>query len=82
MHLIPVDDNFRIKIDHLKATIQNDRDKGFVPFCIIGNTGTVNTGAFDNLQEISSIARAENIWFHVDGAFGSFAILDPQRRHQ
>ncbi|CAM2712880.1 unnamed protein product [Rotaria socialis] len=43
--------------------------------------GTVNTGAFDNLEEISLIARAENIWFHVDGAFGSFSILDPQRRH-
>jgi glutamate/tyrosine decarboxylase-like PLP-dependent enzyme len=41
----------------------------------------VNTGAFDDLLELSSIARAENIWFHVDGAFGSFVILDPQRRH-
>ncbi len=40
----------------------------------------MNTGAFDNLLELSSIARAENIWFHVDGAFGSFIILDPQRR--
>jgi len=41
----------------------------------------VNTGAFDDLLELSSIARAENIWFHIDGAFGSFVILDPQRRH-
>ncbi|CAF4616830.1 unnamed protein product, partial [Rotaria socialis] len=81
MHLIPADDSFRIKIDHLKTAIQSDRDRGFVSFCIIGNAGTVNTGAFDNLEEISLIARAENIWFHVDGAFGSFAILDPQRCH-
>ena len=43
--------------------------------------GTVNTGAFDNLFELSSIARAENMWFHVDGAFGSLIILDPERRH-
>lgn len=43
--------------------------------------GTVNTGAFDNLAELSSIARAENMWFHVDGAFGSLVILDPERRH-
>jgi aromatic-L-amino-acid decarboxylase len=41
----------------------------------------VNTGAFDNLLGLSSLARAENIWFHVDGAFGSLVILDPQRRH-
>ena len=43
--------------------------------------GTLQTGAFDNLVELSSIARSENIWFHVDGAFGSLVILDPQRRH-
>ncbi|CAF1285633.1 unnamed protein product [Adineta ricciae] len=43
--------------------------------------GTVNTGAFDNLSEIASIARTQNLWFHVDGAFGSLIILDPQRRH-
>jgi aromatic-L-amino-acid/L-tryptophan decarboxylase len=41
----------------------------------------VNTGAFDNLDELVSIARSENIWLHVDGAFGSLIILDPQRRH-
>jgi glutamate/tyrosine decarboxylase-like PLP-dependent enzyme len=41
----------------------------------------LQTGAFDNLVELSSIARSENIWFHVDGAFGSLVILDPQRRH-
>lgn len=44
-------------------------------------SGTVNTGAFDDLAELSLIARSENIWFHVDGAFGSLVVLDPQRRH-
>ena len=43
--------------------------------------GTVNTGAFDNLRALSVVAHAEGIWFHVDGAFGSLVILDPQRRH-
>ncbi|CAF1053372.1 unnamed protein product [Didymodactylos carnosus] len=81
LQLVPVDDNFRIKVDELRMRIRSDRDKGRVPFCIIGNAGTVNTGAFDNLLELASIARAENIWFHVDGAFGSMVILDPQRQH-
>ncbi|UJR20145.1 hypothetical protein I4U23_023277 [Adineta vaga] len=81
LHHIAVDENFQIKIDELKLAIRSDREKGFIPFCVIGNAGTVNTGAFDNLLEISSIARQENIWFHVDGAFGSFVILDPQRCH-
>ena len=43
--------------------------------------GTVNTGAFDNLLELSLIARLENLWFHVDGAFGSLVVLDPKRRY-
>ena len=81
LHLIPVDENFCIKIDELKKTIKNDRENGLIPFCIIGSAGTVNTGAFDNLLELSSIAKEENLWFHVDGAFGSLIILDPQRRY-
>lgn len=81
LHLIPVDENFRIKIDDLQMAMENDRKNGLTPFCIIGNAGTVNTGAFDNLLELSMIARKEDIWFHVDGAFGSFIILDPERRH-
>ncbi|CAF1082795.1 unnamed protein product [Rotaria sordida] len=81
MHSISVDDNFSIEIDELKKTIENDRKNGLIPFCIIGNAGTVNTGAFDNLIELSTIARKENMWFHVDGAFGGLVILDPERRH-
>ncbi|CAF2371648.1 unnamed protein product [Rotaria sp. Silwood2] len=81
MHLISVDDKFCIKIDELKKTIENDRKNGLTPFCIIGNAGTVNTGAFDNLVELSLIARKENMWFHIDGAFGGLVVLDPERRH-
>jgi aromatic-L-amino-acid/L-tryptophan decarboxylase len=43
--------------------------------------GTVNTGAFDDLVELSQISKEENLWFHVDGAFGSLIVLDPERRH-
>ena len=43
--------------------------------------GTVNTGAFDDLHQLSLIAESENMWLHVDGAFGSLIVLDPERRH-
>ena len=43
--------------------------------------GTVNTGAFDDLLELASVARAQDVWLHIDGAFGSLIILDPARRH-
>ncbi|CAF1090268.1 unnamed protein product [Adineta ricciae] len=81
LHLISVDESFRINTLELRTAIQNDRSNGLIPFCIVGNAGTVNVGAFDNLSELSSIARAENLWFHIDGALGSFVVLDHERRH-
>ncbi len=41
LHLVPVDDNFRIKIADLKMAIENDRKNGLVPFCIVGNAGKI-----------------------------------------
>lgn len=47
----------------------------------ISYLGTVGTGAFDNFTELASIAQSENLWFHIDGAFGSLIILDSTRRN-
>jgi len=74
---IAVNDNYEIDIEALKAKIKEDRENGFFPFCIIGNAGTVNTGAIDPLNELLQIARNEKIWFHIDGAFGALAKLVP-----
>ncbi|CAF3983699.1 unnamed protein product [Rotaria sordida] len=81
LRLVPVDEEYRMNIEALKIMIEEDRQQGFVPFCIVGNAGTVSTGAFDDLSALSIVARENNIWFHVDGAFGSFVVLDPSRRH-
>lgn len=72
---IPVGSDYRMRIDKLTEQIQRDRAAGFAPFCIVGNAGTVNTGAIDPLDEILAICKAENLWFHVDGAFGASAKL-------
>jgi len=73
---IPVDRSFEIDVAALKSKIAEDKASGYIPFCIIGNAGTVNTGAIDPLDELLQIARAEKIWFHIDGAFGALAKLD------
>ncbi len=72
---IPVDSDFRIDTMALREQIAADRISGLYPFCVIGNAGTVNTGAIDPLDELLRIARDEDMWFHVDGAFGSVAKL-------
>ncbi|MDB4902634.1 MAG: ddc [Mucilaginibacter sp.] len=74
---IRVTDLYEIDIEALKSKIQEDKANGFIPFCIIGNAGTVNTGAIDPLNELLQIARNEQIWFHIDGAFGALAKLVP-----
>ncbi len=77
---IPVRADYSMDIDALKKTIREDKAKGLRPFCIVGNAGTVNTGAFDDLTAIADICKAENLWFHVDGAFGAWAALSPSLR--
>ena len=44
--------------------IDDDKAKGFQPFLIIGNGGTINTGAVDDFVELSRIAKENNMWLH------------------
>ena len=78
---IPVDSEFRIDTQSLLSSILKDRIAGNSPFCVIGNSGTVNTGAIDDLNALADICQKENLWFHVDGAFGSLAALSPTLKH-
>jgi aromatic-L-amino-acid decarboxylase len=50
---------------------------GAVPALLVGSAGTVNTGAIDPLAALAGVAEAEALWFHVDGAYGAFGVLDP-----
>ncbi len=70
---IPVLMDFTIDLVALKAQIAADQKAGFTPIALIGNAGTVNTGAIDPLDKLAEIAALENMWFHVDGAFGAVA---------
>lgn len=79
---VPVDAEYRIRPDLLRQMIGEDRAAGHFPFCVIGNAGTVNTGAIDDLGALAEIARQEKLWFHVDGAFGAVAKLLPELDQQ
>lgn len=75
LRYIPVNDDYTINLDALKAQINSDRIQGYKPICIIGNAGTINTGAIDDLNALADISSKENLWFHVDGAIGAVAVL-------
>jgi len=78
---IPTDDDCRISLETLKEAIEDDRKQNKHPFCIIGCAGTVNSGAFDDLNALADIAKKENMWFHVDGAFGAWVKISKTHRH-
>ena len=78
---IPTDDDCRIRIDALKRAIEDDKKQNKHPFCIIGCAGTVNSGAFDELNALADLAKKENMWFHVDGAFGAWVKISKTHRH-
>ena len=74
---IPADRDWRMDLGALRAAIARDREAGLRPFMVVGTAGTVDTGAIDDLAGIAAIARAEGLWFHVDGAYGALAMLAP-----
>ncbi len=77
---IPVNADFQIDIAALEEAIAADKAAGYQPFCIVGNAGTVNTGAIDDLSQLADICQREGLWYHVDGAFGALAALSPTLR--
>lgn len=74
---VAVDENFRVDLSDLRRAVAEDRRAGYRPFSVIGNAGTVNTGAIDDLTGLARICHDEDLWFHVDGAFGALAKLVP-----
>jgi aromatic-L-amino-acid decarboxylase len=77
LRYIETDANFGINMEALQHAVASDRAAGRVPVCIVGNAGTVNTGAIDDLNALADFCGAENLWFHVDGAFGATAAISP-----
>jgi len=80
LRAVPVDANYRMDLAALGAMISADKAAGFTPFFLAGTAGTVNTGAIDPLEPLADIAQQNNMWFHVDGAFGASAVLSEKLR--
>ena len=80
LRMIPVDANFDMKTDALAAAIRADRAAGREPCAIVATCGSTATTAFDPLLEIAQIARAEELWLHVDAAMAGSAMIVPECR--
>lgn len=77
---VAVDGRFRMRPDALAAAIAADRAAGLTPFMVFSTAGTTNTGAVDPLDAIADLCARENLWHHVDGAYGAFFHMVPALR--
>ena len=78
---IPTDAENKMDTKILAQTITDDLKNGKKPFLVIGNAGDVSMGAVDNLSEIAAICKANDLWFHIDGAYGIPAAVIPQYKN-
>ncbi len=74
-HRMPSEAEFRLPVGALHDAIRRDRAAGKIPFCVIANAGTTNTGAIDPLSSLASICAEEKLWLHADGAYGASALF-------
>jgi aromatic-L-amino-acid decarboxylase len=80
VHLVPHDAEFGMRADALSEMIQNDISAGLKPCAVVATTGTTTTTAFDPVGKIAEIARAKNLWLHVDAAMAGSAMILPECR--
>jgi aromatic-L-amino-acid decarboxylase len=77
---IASDDRFRMRLDLLNDAIAADRRAGLTPFAVVSSAGTTNTGAVDPLDAIADLCAREDLWHHIDGAYGAFFYLSEELR--
>jgi glutamate/tyrosine decarboxylase-like PLP-dependent enzyme len=75
LHVVASDDGFRLQAEPVAAAIASDRAAGLTPFCIAAVAGTTNTGSIDAVDDLADVAGREDVWLHVDAAYGGAARL-------
>ena len=80
LRLVKTGPDLRMDVAELDRLVREDRDVGHLPFCVVASVGTAGTGAVDPIGAIAEVARAHNLWLHVDGAYGGFAAMAPSAR--
>jgi len=81
-HMLKSNDQFQLPPDELRRKIQADRQAGLRPFLIVATAGATRTGSVDDLEALAEIAREENLWLHVDAAYGGLFYLTQRGRKQ
>ncbi|NOH80079.1 aminotransferase class III-fold pyridoxal phosphate-dependent enzyme [Vibrio sp. RE86] len=77
---VDANDNGTIKVDALQLEVESLKSQGLIPFAVVGTAGTTDHGAIDDLDSIAELAQANELWFHVDSAYGGALILSSHKQ--
>lgn len=77
---IECDENLAMKPEKLREAILADRAAGLIPIAVVATTGTTSTASIDPVNEVADVCAQENVWLHVDAAYGGAAALVPEQR--
>ena len=80
VRILPTDDRWRLAPETVAAAVRADRRAGRVPFALCASAGSTNTGAVDPLNDLADVCAEEELWLHVDAAYGGFAALTAKGR--
>ena len=78
---VPTDAEFRMRPDALASMVDDDRDAGLRPFCVVATVGTTSSTSIDPVPQIADIAEKGKMWLHVDAAYAGVAAMLPEKRH-
>jgi aromatic-L-amino-acid decarboxylase len=77
---IPTDDADAMRVDLLEAAVAEDLAAGRRPFFVCATVGTTSSLGIDPVERIGRIARAHDLWLHVDAAMLGIAAICPELR--
>jgi aromatic-L-amino-acid decarboxylase len=69
-----------MEVARLRAAVAADLRDGLQPFLVVGTAGSVDIGAIDPLAELADFCAQQDLWFHVDGAFGALLAFSDAMR--
>src|ERR1051326_2634688 len=82
LRTVAVDADLKMDLADLARQVADDRARGFAPFMVVGTAGTTGAGVIDPLPDLARFCRAEDLWLHVDAAWGGAAAISPRLRPQ
>ena len=81
VRIVATNSDLKMDLGDLARLVAEDRNNGSAPFMLVATAGTTSAGAIDPLPELADFCRRQNLWFHVDAAWGGAAIISPALKH-